>query len=85
MNEFSFQIITPNGIFFEEKIEELYLKTDRGFVAILANHVDYITNTKKSMGFIKKNNVKKYFLFYDGILNIYKKKVKLIVDNVIPQ
>ena len=85
MNEFSFQIITPNGIFFEEKIEELYLKTGRGFVAILANHVDYITNTKKSIGFIKKNNVKKYFLFYDGILNIYKKKVKLIVDNVISQ
>ena len=83
MNEFNFQIITPNGIFLEDKIEELHLKTSKGFITILANHIDYIVNVEKSLGFIKKNNIKKYFLFSDGILNINKKKVKLIIDSII--
>ena len=81
--KFNLKIIIPNKVYFDNKIDLLYLKTNDDYLSILPNHAALITNVKKSYGFIKINNIKKKFLFYNGFLFIDDDhNVELIIENI---
>ena len=43
MEQFSLQIVTPDGVSFSGEAERLIVRTIEGDVCILANHVQYLT------------------------------------------
>ena len=44
MKGFKLEIVTPDGLEFEEQVESLLVRTDEGDVQILAGHVDYMAS-----------------------------------------
>lgn len=43
MNTFHLQIVTPDGLFFDDKAQKLTVRTIEGDVGILSGHTDYVT------------------------------------------
>ncbi len=43
MNTFRLQIVTPDGLIYDEQAEKIVLRSMRGDVAILAGHCNYCT------------------------------------------
>jgi len=82
MNKFHLIIYTPKGTFFDDQVEELYLNTSMGYQGILANHDSLITGVDFGPGFIKKDDKKKYYAIFSGVLFIEKGITKLILTNI---
>lgn len=45
MNIYQFEILTPRGRIFSEKIVHALIPAEDGFVGVLANHTDYVTSS----------------------------------------
>ena len=43
MNTFHLQIVTPDGLMFDNNAEKVVVRTVAGDVGILANHTDYVS------------------------------------------
>lgn len=82
MKKFKLEVITPQGVYLNEEVEELYLKTSNGYQGILANHDTLVTAVDVAPGFIRNNNKKDYYAIFGGVLHINKESVKLIVSNI---
>lgn len=82
MKTFHLIVLTPRGVYLDAQVEELYLKTENGYMGIFANHDTLITNVQIAPGFIKINNLREYYAIFIGVLNIAKDKVTLIVNNI---
>ena len=44
MNKFKLQIVTPDGLVFDDEVENIILRTVNGDVGILAHHADYVAS-----------------------------------------
>ena len=42
---YHFEILTPRGRIFSEKIEHAFVPTEDGFVGVLVNHTAYVTSS----------------------------------------
>ena len=82
MNKFHLTVVTPKGIFLDQEVEELYLKTSIGYMGILAKHDTLLTGVEIAPGFIKTLNKKEYYAIFNGVINITKDGVRLIVSNI---
>jgi len=82
MKTFLLEILTPKGVYMSSQVEELYLNTSNGYLGVLANHDTLITGVEISPGFIKKDDKKEYYAIFNGVLNIKKDKVQLILSNI---
>ena len=82
MKKFLLEIITPKGVYLHEEINELYLKTSGGYIGIMANHDTLIAGVEIGPGFILKDNKKDYYAIFNGVLQVDKNIVRLIVSNI---
>ena len=50
MKEFHLEIVTPDGLIFDEQVESLLARTDDGDVEFLAGHIDYMASLGTGKG-----------------------------------
>lgn len=82
MSEFRLQIVTPNGIFFDDQAESLKVRTTEGDMQILAKHIDFVSVLPIGKGAIKVQGVTKELCIADGMVRVERDKVTLIAHAV---
>lgn len=55
MSEFKLQIVTPDGLEFDDNVENLIVRAINGDVGILARHADYVVPLEIGAARIKKD------------------------------
>ena len=82
MKTFLLQIYTPYGKYFDRYVEELVIQTEEYVLGILPNHAPLIAKVKTSKMEIVQNGERKCYANGEGLINVTKEKVVLIVESI---
>lgn len=78
---FRLKVNTPNGIFFEDDIFQIELKTANGYIGILADHAPVIGAIVPSVCYIRDNrNNRLPAVINNGIFKMDGKTINVITD-----
>lgn len=80
MKEFKFEVVTPERVFYEDKVEMIVFKIVDGEMGIMANHAPMLIANEICVLKITKNNERKYAFISEGIIEVTEEKVTAIVD-----
>ncbi|MBT3261341.1 F0F1 ATP synthase subunit epsilon [bacterium] len=80
---FSFKIVTPKGIAYQEEVEFVKAPGMSGEVGILADHSPAIIELNEGDVVITKNNLKESFTIQEGLLYIMPQTALLLCGNCI--
>ena len=78
MKEFHLEIVTPDGLIFDENIESLLVRTDDGDVEFLAGHIDYMASLGTGKARIKVGKEERLASVSGGFITVTKGDVKLV-------
>ena len=78
MKEFHLEIVTPDGLIFDEQVESLLVRTDDGDVEFLAGHIDYMASLGTGKARIKKDGDEKFASVSGGFVTVAGGEVKLV-------
>lgn len=78
MKEFHLEIVTPDGLIFDEQVESLLVRTDDGDVEFLAGHIDYMASLGTGKARIKKDGDEKCASVSGGFVTVAGGEVKLV-------
>ncbi|WP_339024425.1 F0F1 ATP synthase subunit epsilon [Spiroplasma endosymbiont of Agriotes lineatus] len=76
------KIITPLGIFFDDVVEIITVKTTEGYIGILEQHIPIVANLEIAQMFVKQHKKTYKLLISSGILYSTKKEVKILTDYI---
>lgn len=77
------KIVTPKGVYLEEKIESLTIKLTTGYRTILSGHAPLIGSVDYGPMHLIINNETKYYALMGGALTIDEaSKVTLIINGI---
>ena len=79
MKEFHLEIVTPDGLCYNDTVESLLVRTDDGDVEILASHADLLAAIDVGRARILKNGKPLYASVSGGFLSVSDGKVRLCV------
>ncbi len=79
---FQLKIITPNGIFFNDKISSVIVKTPVGEAGILKNHVPFVSTIEVSILTIISEHKTRKAAISGGILYVERDHTSIITDNI---
>ena len=82
MKTFLLEIFTPYGKYFDRYVDELVIQTDEYVLGILPNHTPLIAKVKTSKMEIIQNGERKLYAIADGMINVKKDGVVLLVDAI---
>ena len=82
MSTFLLEIFTPFGKYFDRYVEELVIQPDDYVLGILPNHTPLVSKVKVSKMFIVQNGDKKCYAIGEGLLNISKDGVTLLLESI---
>lgn len=82
MSEFNLRIVTPDGLFFDEKAESLKIRTTEGDLLILANHIDFVSILPIGKGALKAKGEAKDICIAEGLIRVEKHQVTLITHAI---
>ena len=82
MSTFLLEIFTPFGKYFDRYVEELVIQTDDYVLGILPNHTPLVSKVKISKMYIIQNGDKKCYAIGEGLLNISKDGVTLLLESI---
>lgn len=82
MSTFLLEIFTPFGKYFDRYAEELVIQTDDYVLGILPNHTPLVSKVKVSKMYIIQNGDKKCYAIGEGLLNITKDGVTLLLESI---
>ena len=77
-------IITPKGIYLEDRVDALTVKMTTGYRTILGGHYPLIGTLDIAPMHTTKGNNKMYYSLNGGAINVSKEKVTLIVNSIEP-
>lgn len=80
--EFSLEIITPRGIYLEEKVTSLTIKLTSGYRTFLAGHAPLIGSLDYAPAHIIKNGKTDFYAVHGGAINVTKEKVIVICNAI---
>ncbi len=80
--EFSLEIITPRGIYLEEKVTSLTIKLSSGYRTFLAGHAPLIGSLDYAPAHIIKNGKTDFYAVHGGAINVTKEKVIVICNAI---
>lgn len=83
MNTFLFEIVTPDGIIFQDDVEEVKLPTMEGQITVLPHHVPLYTRLSDGEAVIIKNGKEIIMAILGGIVEVGKNKVSIVSDYAI--
>ena len=78
MNKFKLQIVTPDGLVFDDEVENIILRTVNGDVGILANHADYVASLEIGKARVKQDGKYREASCNGGTLTVTDGKVRVI-------
>ena len=78
MNSFSLKIVTPDGLQFDGKAEELIVRTTSGDMGILAGHIDCVAPLGMGMATVVVDGQKRYAACIGGMLSVVGGEVTLV-------
>ena len=82
MSEFNLRIVTPDGLFFDEKAESLKIRTTEGDLLILANHIDFVSILPIGKGALKAKGEARDVCIAEGLIRVEKHQVTLITHAI---
>ena len=82
MSTFLLEIFTPFGKYFDRYVDELVIQTDDYVLGILPNHTPLVSKVKVSKMFIIQNGDRKCYAIGEGLLNISKDGVTLLLESI---
>ncbi|MFI5265717.1 MAG: ATP synthase F1 subunit epsilon [Candidatus Levyibacteriota bacterium] len=78
---FTLEIITPDGIIFNEEVDEVILPTSEGQITILPNHVPLYAKLSEGEAYIKKKGrADILYALLGGIVDVTSGKVSILSD-----
>ena len=78
---FDFELITPEGVVLQEKIQELVANTEAGEIGILVNHADLKSKlVPTAIKFKDASGKTETAAVIGGILEVEKNKVSILTD-----
>lgn len=82
MNKIKLTISTPEGIFFEEDIDIVTVKTANGYIGLQKNRLPFISSIEISTMFIKNNSQTKIVAIGGGIVFVEKTYIDIFTDDI---
>ena len=82
MKTFLLEIYTPYGKYFDRYVDELVIQTEEYVLGILPNHAPLIAKVKTNKMEIIQNGERKCYANGEGLINVTKEKVVLIVESI---
>ena len=82
MKTFLLEIYTPYGKYFDRYVDELVIQTEEYVLGILPNHTPLVAKVKTSKMEIIQNGEKKCYAIAEGLLNVKKDGVILLVESI---
>ena len=82
MSTFLLEIFTPFGKYLDRYVDELVIQTDDYVLGILPNHTPLVSKVKVSKMYIIQNGDKKCYAIGEGLLNITKDGVTLLLESI---
>ena len=82
MKTFLLEIFTPYGKYFDRYVEEIVVTTEEYTLGILPNHSPLVAKVKTSKLEIVQNGEKKCYAIGEGILNVKKDGVTLLLESI---
>ena len=82
MKTFLLEIYTPFGKYFDRYVDELIIQTEEYVLGILPNHAPLIAKVKTSKMEIIQNGNKKCYAIAEGLINVKKDGVVLLLDSI---
>ena len=82
MKTFLLEIYTPYGKYFDKYVNELVIQTEEYVLGILPNHSPLVAKVKTSKMEIVQNGEKKCYAIGEGLLNVTKNGVTLLVESI---
>ena len=77
MKEFHLEIVTPDGLFYNDTVESLLVRTDDGDVEILAGHTDLLASIGTGRARLLKDGKSTFASVSGGFLSVSGGKVRL--------
>ena len=82
MKTFLLEIFTPYGEYFDRYVEELIIPTEEYVLGILPNHAPLVAKVRTGKLEIVINGDHKIYAHGEGLINVTKESVTLIVDSI---
>lgn len=82
MSTFLLEIFTPFGKYLDRYVDELVIQTDDYVLGILPKHTPLVSKVKVSKMYIIQNGNKKCYAIGEGLLNITKDGVTLLLESI---
>lgn len=82
MNKIKLTISTPKGVFFEEEVIIVTLKTANGYIGLQRNRMPFISSIEISTMFIKNDNETKIVAIGGGIVFVEKTYIDIFTDDI---
>lgn len=77
---FTLEIITPDGIIYNEEVSEVMLPTPKGQITVLPHHVALFAKLVEGEIIIKKNGKESLMAVLGGVAEIGNNEVKVLSD-----
>ena len=78
MKEFHLEVVTPDGLVYDDTVESLTVRTDDGDVEFLAGHIDYMASLSTGKARIKAKGESRLASVSGGFVTVIGGAVKLI-------
>lgn len=78
MNSFSLKIVTPDGLEFDGRAEELIVRTTTGDIGIMAGHINCVAPLGMGQAMILVDGKKRYAACIGGMLSVVNGAVNLV-------
>lgn len=82
MKKIKLTISTPKGVFFEEEVVIVTLKTANGYIGLQRNRMPFISSIEISTMFIKNDNETKIVAIGGGIVFMEKTYIDIFTDDI---
>ncbi|HRN96406.1 MAG TPA: ATP synthase F1 subunit epsilon [Candidatus Levybacteria bacterium] len=80
MATFHLEIVSPEGVSFDDQVSEVILPTTTGEIAILPNHAPLFTKLSEGEATIIVNNKQTHIAIFGGFVEVGRTKVTVLSD-----
>lgn len=81
--KFHFEIVTPDGIIFQDDVDEVRIPTVQGQITILPHHIPLYSKLGDGEAIIKNNGKETLMAILGGVVEVRKNQVSIISDYAI--
>ena len=78
MTPFHLKIVTPDGLKFEDQVEQLIVRTTSGDIGILAGHINTVAPLGMGEAIVTVNGQKRYAACIGGMVSVLNGEVTLV-------